>query len=412
MKTKKQLYSYLKIGLTMFTLLVCSCKKENDKPTGSDMGGNGSGDTTGIPTEFFKDPTKQITPTFTSIANSSSKIATPMDLDFNPFNVAELWIINRGSTIDKGTLEGSTVMITNAGTATQKYTYTMDNAAQHFMVAPSGIAFNPTKPNNTLKYYSVDGISNYFATSQNASNNSHAMEDGSTVIDFMGPTLWPSDPTVYGTIQGPENSCHIDMLHQTPFGKGIAAQAGSPGGIFWIFDGDNKNLCMYNFVTPHEPGGDVHKAGKVHRYTDVVLTGRTDGVPSHMVLDEGAKWLYIVDGGTKRILRVDITTGTKKRDLTPSAEPIDEYWEMTGITQEVFASTGLKEPCGIEIKGDKLFVSDYSTGEIIAYNTATKAEVARVNSGKPGITGIKIGPDGKIYFVNALTSEVSRVDPN
>ena len=55
---------------------------------------------------------------------------------------------------------------------------------------------------------------------------------------------------------------------------------------------------------------------------------------------------------------------------------------------------------------------DYATGDIIIYDISgsTSTEIGRVVTGTPGIMGIKIGPDGKIWYVNAMTNEVIRID--
>jgi hypothetical protein len=57
-------------------------------------------------------------------------------------------------------------------------------------------------------------------------------------------------------------------------------------------------------------------------------------------------------------------------------------------------------------------VSDHETGEIICFDTHSGNELARINSGKKGIMGLKLGPDKKLYYVNASENEVRRVDPN
>ena len=78
---------------------------------------------------------------------------------------------------------------------------------------------------------------------------------------------------------------------------------------------------------------------------------------------------------------------------------------------EVFTDFNLQKPCGIEIIGDLLFVSDNQTGEIVAYNIETKQEVGRINTGKAGVMGIKADPEGKLWFVNATSNEVFKVNP-
>ena len=88
-------------------------------------------------------------------------------------------------------------------------------------------------------------------------------------------------------------------------------------------------------------------------------------------------------------------------------------WEMEDVTWEEFlpAATGFKRPCGIELNANRLFVSDYETGEIRCFDINTKQELGKINTGKKGIMGVTLGPDQKLYYVNALANEVLRIDP-
>lgn len=337
--------------------------------------------------EFFKEALEadygKNAPSFIMIADGTSKIALPQDLDFNPTRENELWIINKGTEATGG----STVMLTKPGTPEMKFDYRKDGNAWHFMSLPSGISFS----NN-----------GNWGTSPNVKDANH---QGGT---FTGPALWSGNLDVYARPSG-GNGSHLDMLHESPFSMGIENDRDN---IFWVFDGYNQNICRYNFNLDHGPGADDHSDGQIHRYTELQVK-RNPNVPSHLVLDRDKKWLYIVDGGNRRVLRMDISTGSKVKDLPVISEPVDQYWQMGSVVWEevVSSAAGLKQPCGIELVNNRLFVSDYETGEIICYDINTKAELRRINTGKPGIMGIKIGPDKKIWFVNATTNEVFRIDP-
>ncbi|MHB1278638.1 MAG: NHL repeat-containing protein [Bacteroidia bacterium] len=314
-------------------------------------------------------------------ATASDKVNIPQDLDFHPLRPMELWIINK----DADATGGSTVTIQNAGSSGQVKEWRRDGNAWHFMALPSAIAFSHN---------------GNFATSANIKD---ANRQGGA---FTGPTLWSSDLNIYAKPSG-GNGSHLDMLHASPFGMGIAAETNN---VFWYFDGQNGNLVRYDFVDDHGPGNDFHGDALVHRYADVVLK-KNDDLPSHMVLDAGKKWLYIVDGGNNRILRVDIQSGNKKKDLNLINEPLTEYWEMENTVFEVLNIPGIVEPVGIEIKDGRLFISDYETGDILAFDVNEKKTLGRISTGKKGVTGIKIDPQGKLWYVNALTNEVIQVQP-
>jgi len=85
---------------------------------------------------------------------------------------------------------------------------------------------------------------------------------------------------------------------------------------------------------------------------------------------------------------------------------------MANVTWEEVVTTGLQQPSGVDVIGNKLLVSDHATGEVVIYDTENGfAELGRIATGTPGIMGIKIGPDGKLWYVNATNSTLVRLDP-
>ncbi len=159
------------------------------------------------------------------------------------------------------------------------------------------------------------------------------------------------------------NGSHLDMLHGSSLGMGIASETKN---AFWLFYGYHKHSCRYDFNVDHGAGNDDHSNAHVSRCKDVVLTRNTPGIPSHMAFDSKKEWLYIVDGGTARVLRVNVKTGSLKGNLPLINEQIAVHNEITGALTHIFIRSGLINPCGIEVSGKRLFVSDYGTGEIIA----------------------------------------------
>ena len=182
-------------------------------------------------------------------------------------------------------------------------------------------------------------------------------------------------------------------------------------------DGYNGNICHYDFKAPHIVGGDDHADGEILRYSDVTVK-RKNGLPSHMAFDKTNSWLYIVDGGNNRVIRMKTNSATDAGGLTaPSTagEPLAKYRNMTGATVEVLVSTGLTAPCGIDIRGDKMIVSDNATGDILIYNvsSAPAALVGKISTGTIGIMGVRIDWDNKIWYVNRNERKVVRIDnPN
>jgi hypothetical protein len=192
---------------------------------------------------------------------------------------------------------------------------------------------------------------------------------------------------------------------------GIAHETGN---VYWVFDGysQQQNICRYDFVIPHEYGGDDHSDGKIWRYTDVKVK-RVANVPSHMIIDKATGMLYIADTGNKRIIKMDIKSGTKAGNLSQSSEPLAGYYEMTRTTATDYVSSGLVEPCGIDFYKGRLIVTDHSNGDIIIYNTTgtSAVEMGRIKTGSKGIMGVVVGPDEKIWYVDNVANKVIRIDP-
>ena len=169
--------------------------------------------------------------------------------------------------------------------------------------------------------------------------------------------------------------------------------------------------CKYDFATLHVWGGDDHSDGVIWRYTDFKVL-RVANVPSHMIIDKKTGMLYIADTGNKRIVKMDTKSGTVGASITQSSENIAGYKKVTGATFSVVASEGLVQPCGIDFSEGRVIVSDYSNGDIIIYDAtgATLVEMGRLKTGGK-VMGVKVGPDGKIYYVDNAANKVIRIDP-
>ena len=325
--------------------------------------------------------------TYSVIGNSSNSVNKPRDLDFKP-NTNELWVINYGTS--QG---GSAVIFYNAGEINQISQYRKDSHTSHFMVYPSALAFSQNG-----EWASTGEIKS------TASANS----------TFMGPSLWSGDTNITAKVfqnnwvNGYPLGSHLDMLHQSPFAMGIASDTLK---TYWVYDGYNSNICKYDFNIDHSPGYDNHSAGKIWRYSDVSVL-RAPGIPSHMVLDKSSKWLYFVDAGNKQVRRINTITGTVGGNLSAPNEVLTLYKNVTGVTQQT-VDTYTSQPSGIDYFDGRLIVSDYSNGDIRIYNTTTPTPtlIGTISTGQPGIMGVKIGYDGKIWFVNYTQSTVVRIDP-
>lgn len=323
------------------------------------------------------------------IAGPAEQISTPTDLDFHPvLSNYELWVCNK-RTENQG---GSTVTIYNAGSSSQTSIHKVDGNAWHFMSLPTGIAFSDN---------------GNWANSPGVYDANHNGGDA-----FTGPALWSSDMAIYGEPSG-GNGSHLDMLHLSPYSQGIAAEVDN---VFWIFDGYTNDIVRYDFAEDHGPGNSFHGDAIVRRYSDdAIAKDPNDQIVSHLVLDKDKKWLYVVDHGNNRVIRIDITTGSDQGGTVdyPQNEALVEYSEFTGYTQETVVAAGdLSKPAGIDVIDDRMIVSEYESGDIIIYDISVipALELHRINTELNSLQGVKIGPDGRIWFVDYNSNGVYRVE--
>ncbi len=322
-----------------------------------------------------------------TIADASDQISDPTDLDFHPvLSNKELWVVNRG-TENSGS---STVTLYSAGESNQNSVWKIDGNAWHFMNLTTGIAFS-----NNGNWANSPGVYD-------------ANHDGGSA--FTGPALWSSDMSVYAEPSG-GNGSHLDMLHASPYCQGVASEKDN---VFWIFDGYNNDIVRYDFAADHGPGASFHGDAIIRRYSDnTVAKDPNNVIVSHMVLDENKQWLYVVDHGNQRVIRIDINTGSNLGNPAQYSayEAVVEYSRIEGYTQETVVS-GLSKPAGIDVIANRMIVSEYETGEIVIYDISVlpAVELERINTGFSSVQGIKIGPEGRIWFVDGNTNGVYKIE--
>ncbi|MBK8226689.1 MAG: T9SS type A sorting domain-containing protein [Flavobacteriales bacterium] len=329
------------------------------------------------------------TPVVTIVADDDEDLLTPRDLAWHPDPARnEIWAINK----DVAGTGGSTVRFFNPGEPNQTHLWQRDPNAGHFMSLPTGIAMG-----DNGNFATCPGI---FDANQNGGD------------PFTGPTLWSADPTIYAFPgQGPLGS-HLDMLHVNPRSQGIAHDRWNR---YWVVDGHNGDVVLNDFREDHGPGNTWHGDAVIRRYGGVtIVRDPNDHIVSHCELDKRTGWLYVVDHGNQRILRLDTRSGSV--DGAASFGPWEsyvEYTQMSGHTWETIITAGLVEPAGIALSGDHMLVSDHASGEIVIFDISeggSFAELGRIQTGAAGIMGIEVGPDGRIWFVNATTSSLGVID--
>lgn len=324
------------------------------------------------------------------------------DLAFNPEREGELWVVMReldfrGAPCNEvrtdpvacRALVGTVAIVSDADTDMPSAEVTQDANAWHFMRRPTGIAFGRDDTFATCGEYRTGNFDD-------------------SPIDFMGPTLWSSDPNIFGPDGPGGNGSHLDMLHATPFGMGIAHERDN---IYWVVNGNVGALDRYDFKQPHEPGGADHSDGEGSRWAIGAVT-RVAGIPSHVVYDPDGPAVYVADTGGGRVIRFDVNAATRVGEVQTPDDQMRTMDEMDVAVEEVVPPGSLERPSGLALHDGVLLVTDNETSKIHAFERSG-TRLATLDTGLPKgtLAGIEVGPDGRVYFVDLKTSAVRRIEP-
>jgi len=321
-------------------------------------------------------------------------------LAFDPLRDGELWVVLRQFPMDAPctadvttgcrALPGRIALVAGATGDAPSTVVKDDGNAWHFMRRPTALAF---------------GDNGNLATSSEYRTGNYDDEP----VDYMGPTLWSSDPEIFGVEPLPgQNGTHLDMLHNTPFGMGIAHERDN---VYWVFNGQLGALDRYDFHEPHVIGGEDHSDGEMWRYAEGELL-RVPELPSHLVLDKQSRLLYVVDSGNQRVVRLDIDSGTANGNV-PTNDPIVSHVRMDGAKLEDFVPPGvLERPSGIALGDGVVFVSDNATNRLYAFDeSGTLLRSVEVDLPEQSVAGITLGPDQRLYLADLKNGASYRLNP-
>ncbi len=342
---------------------------------------------------------------FEVIADSDDGLNVPRDLEINSQSDDELWIVNRGNS-------GTTILFdfADGDGNPESNAHSGQPLSTHFLAEPSALAF---------------GDNGLFATIHETDDLTQgAVSMGGSPKDFMGPTTWPADADLF---EGGHSS-HMDMLHNSPNGMGIAWQQDS---VYWVFDGYHGSITEYDFGDDHGPGGADHSDGRIRRFVEGEVE-MVDDVPSHMVFDDDDE-LYIADTGNSRIALLDTDSGDEGGSIAPNydtrspsgqkhvedadletivdGDNLVDFW--TGDALDI----QLEKPSGIELYDDDelgplMLVTDNSEDIIFAFDMdGNVVDWVEVEVEHRGLMGLAV--DGHtIYFTDAEDNTVTRMTVN
>lgn len=334
----------------------------------------------------------------TTVADAKSGLNAPSDMGFNPKKPTEMYVVNHA--------DNSSVVVTlDASGKKVKSRLATGLGSEHFMPYPTAIAFAPK---------------GFFATIHDIDT----VTQDSTPPDFMGPSLWRVDWFEGG------HASHIDMLHNSPSGIGIAWVHGN---TYVVNDGYHGSLTVYDFRNDHNYGGHDHSDGVTLRYADGLLK-RVEGVPSSVVYDNATGVAYAVDTGHNRLVSIDLgldhltksgfeyvsiknTSYKVNRNINPNYDgSIQRYVDGAVLNTLVDGKTvGLDTPSGLALHEGILYVSDYATGTIKAFDkSGTLLDSLNLASLAPelanvAISGIEFDASGALYIADLLNNSIYRL---
>ncbi len=329
----------------------------------------------------------------------------PTDLEFNPVRPEELWVVYRqphpgglcedpqakanADTSGCPYLYGKVAIITDTTSVTPQVRVLEDGNSWHFMRLTTSLAF---------------ADDDTFATiGEDRTGNPHNQP-----VDYMGPTLWSSDPTIFA-VDFERNGSHLDMLHASPYGMGIAHQKDH---VFYVFSGQASAIDAYDFKLPHEPGGEDHSDGTLLRFVANQVK-RSINVPSHMDFLPDKTTLLIADTGNGRVVALDTASGAVGARLSIDDSQIADPRSVEGANLTVVVPPGLLElPSGLVVGEHSFAVGDAATGYIHQFTFDGEALLTLQTGLSPNaLGGLELGPDGHLYLTRKDTNEVVRVDP-
>lgn len=367
--------------LTLSALAACGSKADDD------VDDDGEGDETTEPEQVGLDAlgNGQHDPASVNVrvvAGPDDDLDEPLDLAFNPRAMEQLWVINYAAS--------TTVLIQNPGTDSQESARYRSTGSNHFLAYPGALAFSD------------------FGNWASAQDTDDLTQGNATPRDFMGPVLWDDNLDKFDSGHG----SHLDMLHNSPLGGGIAWDYDN---VYWLFDGYHDSITMYDFAEDHGYGGADHSDGVIRRYVEGEVS-RTEGVPSHMELDRETGLLYIADTNNNRIAVMDTATGEVGGTIRPNYDGGDqrevdgaELWTL--VDGPSLDEVQMAMPAGLALYEGHLYIGDYETGFILGFDLDGQlVDWLDTGRGAEALGGIDFDADGNLWVTDIATSEILKIE--
>ncbi|MFT7621589.1 MAG: hypothetical protein ACI9WU_000753 [Myxococcota bacterium] len=314
------------------------------------------------------------------VAGPGDGLSVPRDVEVNPFRPNELWTVNTQSE--------SVVVIYDAGTTAQSTETFWSLGSHHFMGRPAALAF---------------GANDSMATIHDTAELTQG--PNGTPADFMGPTLHATHNL---NLFDAGHGSHLDMLHNSPSGVGIAWESDN---IYWVLDGFHSSVTRYDFASDHGMGGADHSDGSTARCAEGEVT-RVDGSVSHLAMDTSTGLLYIADTGNNRIAVLDTNTGTKGGSVAPNYDGVAQY-RINDVVIETLVDGSdhdMSAPAGLELHDGMIWVTDSVTSRVHAFDMdGQQVDWMDTYLDAGSLQGLAFDDAGHMFLTDAVRSRIYQI---
>ena len=149
------------------------------------------------------------------------------------------------------------------------------------------------------------------------------------------------------------------------------------------------------------------------RLTEMPNLGYEEGVPSHLVYENGT--LYAADTANNRIVALNTQSGSIGSNIQPNYDGTVQKMVNNANLSTLISGVnvdGMSKPSGLEIHDNMFFVSDNETSRIFAFNREGQLlDWIDLDLPPDSIMGMAFDNAGMLYVVDAEAEQILQLSP-